>query len=209
MVAIKTTIRTCDRCSFGVNRRATGKRVFALDDRYYELDLCETHLDAFDRDLGGWTRLAAEIDNPYSKSGPQQSSMFTRERAELAHSVNRRSDELRQQDEQSAFAQRRAEALAAEIEEHAFKTIPGARKWTLTRHARERMLQRNFTPAEVLMVATMPGTKMRQPWRGPDIAVHVRGDCRVVVDDRCHQIITVIDRSAVLETGPMPVSATN
>src|SRR5258708_7651411 len=95
---------------------------------------------------------------------------------------------------------RRAEELAQEVEEHAFKLIPGARKWTLTRHARERMMERGFTPADVLMAVTMPKTTMRQPWRGPDIALHIRDDCRVVVNDRCHQIVTVIDRSTVLET---------
>lgn len=195
MAQVRTIVKVCDRCPFGKEKPATTRRQFAIEDRYYELDLCEPHGEAHDRDLGVWTRLAREIDSPYSNSLKPLSMTFTKEHAEKTHSVITQSSELQQQAEQSLFAKKQAERIAAEIEEHAYKTIPGARKWTLTRHARERMMERNFTPAEVLMAVTIPGTTLPDPERRPDVVICKRGDCKVAVNARTHVILTVIDRT--------------
>lgn len=199
MVRVRTLVHTCDRCAFGTEKPATTHRTFAIDDRYYKIDLCEKHAEAFDRDLGSWTRLSTDIDNPFA--GKQSSTTYTRVDAEDARRILAQSDEVRRQKEQSVLAQQQAEKLAKKAEEQAFGLIPGARKWTLTRHARERMMERGLTLTEVLMAVTMPATRTPRAQAGQTHqTICMRGDCKVVVDERTHEIITVMDRSTAWET---------
>lgn len=201
MASVRVQIRTCDRCVMGKEKPATTKRTFAIEDRYSEIDLCEQHADAFDRDIGVWVRLASDIDNPYDRAG--RSTTFTRERAEDARRVVEQSAALQRQNEESVLVQKRAAEqaaetarLAREAERQAYNLIPGAKIWTLTRHARDRMMLRGFTPTDVLMAVTMPSAKTPSVNPGQaHLLVCRRGDCRVVVDPRTHQIVTVIDRS--------------
>lgn len=197
MASVRIPVRICDRCLMGKEKPATTKRTFAIEDRYSEIDLCDQHADAFDRDIGQWIQLATDIENPYDRAG--RSTTFTRERAEDAKRVIEQSAALQRQHEQSVLEAERAKAMIKKAEEDAFKAIPGAMKWTLTRHARQRMMERGFTPTEVLMAVTV-GNIVKQPWRGPAVEVHSRAGCRVVVETRTHQIVTVIERDTALET---------
>lgn len=205
MATVKTIVHTCDRCSFGREKPATTKRVFAIEDRCYELDLCEPHGEAFDRDLSVWTRLARDIDNPFIDT-PKPPSMFSQERTERARAVLAQSDELRQVKEQAAFIERQALSLAREAEETAFRTIPGARKWTMSKHARERMMERNYTPAEVLMAVTIPYHASAST-RNSSLIVCERDGCRVVINPHTHVIVTVIEANARLDIASPALAA--
>lgn len=195
MVSIRTTESTCDRCSFGKVLPATTSRTYAIEDRYYKLDLCENHGEMFDRDIGGWTRLSEEIDNPYDGSS-KITSTFTREQSERARAVLNQSDAIRRNVEDSAFVQKQAEKLAKEAMQHAYNSIPGAKLWTFTNHARERMMLRKFTPAEVLMAVTMPATRTPHP-SDPSEVYCTRDRCIAIVNPRAHVIVTILDRDLV------------
>lgn len=192
----------CDRCSFGREKEASTERVFCLDELWYELNLCEDHAKMFDRDWTGWTRLATDIDPPSGRE--RHSEWFSAERKRETERIRELRDKANTQAASAEFALRRAAEIELETaqreELNARQSIPGALEWRLVNHARERMLERGFTIHEVLTTAASPGTVVRQPWRGPDIAVHQRGDCRVVVNDRTKAIITVINRGVALET---------
>lgn len=117
MARVEKTVHVCDRCAFGQEKPATTERTFALEDRYYKLDLCEQHATMFDRDLGGWTRLAAEVEGPGAR---QRSVFFTAERR--AETVRLRELMERQQREAAAVAAaelRRREIEAAEAAQSA------------------------------------------------------------------------------------------
>lgn len=203
MVTVRTIVHTCDRCIRGNEKTAVTERKFVIDGLGYKLELCEQHGDAFDRDLGVWIQLAQDIDNPFA--GTKSSTMFTKEDNERQRSVLQQSDEVRRNTEQSIFAKKQAERLAEEAEHEAYNKIPGAKIWTLTRHARERMMERNFTVAEVLMTVTMPATRV------PDLAdpsetLCIRDRCIAVVNPRTHVIITIRDRDE--EMANLSVKAT-
>lgn len=194
-------IITCDRCAFGKQALATETRTFALEDRYYELKLCDTHAAMFDRDLNAWVMLAEEIDNPYaSQSSSTSSTFFDSGHLEEA----RRLRELKElaivkERERAAAAERERAAQAKLSEHHARKVIPGAAKWTITLHAYQRMVQRGVSIFEVLQTAAQPEQTYYQPHRGEYIAIHQRGHCRIAVNEDKHAVITVIDRDTNLE----------
>lgn len=207
MASVRVQTRTCDRCVIGKEKSAKNVRTFAIEDRYSTIDLCDQHAEAFDRDIGQWIQLATDIENPYDRAG--RSTTYTRGRAEDARRVLDQSDALKRQQAESVLVQQRAAAMQAEIdrlareaERQAFNQIPGAKVWTLTRHARERMMERDFTVAEVLMAVTMPSHKApnHKPGLG-HLLICVRDEVRAVVDPRTHQIITVIPRLSTLITG--------
>lgn len=206
MASVQVKVKTCDRCAFGAEKRASTTRTFSIDDRFYETDLCDKHAEAFDRDLSVWTRIAAEIENPFTS--PKRSGMFSTERIERARIVNAQSDLLKHVQEQGGFIARQAERLVTQAEEDAFKNIPGARRWTMSRHARAKMLERNYTPAEVLMAVTVPKTT-KPSTHGRGELVCERDGCRVVVNPQTHIIVTVIDRNAHEDTQPAQLAAAN
>lgn len=196
-------IDLCDRCGFGKESPATTERVFTPDgDLWYMLKLCEKHAEMYDRDMIGWTRLAADIDAPNMER--QRSVFFTEERKRETERLRELTGKVNQEAASRAFADRRLREIELENAQReellARQRIPGALDWRLVNHARERMLERNFTIEEVLRTAAQPAVVRRQPWRGPEFAVHERDDCRVVVNDQTKAIITVINRNSTLET---------
>jgi hypothetical protein len=223
---VKRQVVTCDRCAFNNVLEASQERRFAIDDRYYELDLCEKHAEMFDRELGGWTRLAAEIDDPYAElhgRGRPRSEYFTEQRRaetrrirELAERADERArvevaaakraeriDEeerlrrLVEEDPAEAAARRAAEELTAR------RSIPGAMKWKLTEHAIDRMELRGYTIYDALLTASQPHKILPDPKGVPNVKIHERSGCRVVLNVRSYDILTVIDRyKAVDLPGP-------
>lgn len=208
MATIRKTIRVCDRCAFGNEKPATHNRIFSIGDFAYRIELCDVHADMFDRDMAGWERLAAITGEPMRK----QSQFFTAERVAEGRRIAELRTRAAEQVAVETFAQKRRAEIDAEeerlAEQHARQSIPGALGWRLTNHARERMVQRGFTVAEVLHAAAQPDTVFIQPWRGPHTAIHQYGDCRAAVDTSTKKVITVIDRTSELEMTPPPVIAT-
>lgn len=230
MARREVTVAGCERCPYTSAEQATAERIWAVEDRYYRLRLCARHAAAFDRELGAWTMLAEEVDNPYDTAGQRRSSpFFTAERKRETARLRELRDRAIQRAAESAAAEaaeaaahaRRAQFEAAEHpggsagaspaaapphvdadELAARRAIPGAFSWGLTTHARQRAAQRGFSIAAVLRTAAQPEHTYRQSHRGPGIALYSRGDCRVVVDTETQTIITVVDRSAAWDAEP-------
>lgn len=207
MIEVKQhEVAICDRCAFGTEKKADDERVYALEDRYYRLDLCPKHRDQFDREMSVWTRLSAEIDSPYAnvESRPRRSTFFNPE-DQLQDA--RRLRELRERKEQREIEAARLKAAEREAqrklsEEHARRAIPGAMKWTLSLHAYQRLVQRGVSIYEVLETAANPEQTYYQPWRGDLIAIYQRENCRLVINEGDHTVVTVIDREKELEADP-------
>jgi hypothetical protein len=193
--------RVCDRCDFSRAAEATTHRNFTIDETHYRLELCDKHAAMFDRDLGTWTLLAAEVEPTRARS-----QFFGEEERRRTARIRELKERANSEAASQAFAERRAKEIDSETlqraEFNARQLIPGALKWRLTDHARERMVERGFAIEEVLRAAATPGVVIRQPWRGPAIAVHSLGDCRVAVNESTYAIITVIDRTSPLESDP-------
>jgi hypothetical protein len=209
MVSRKATITVCDRDGFGKERPATQERVFALEDRYYKLELCDEHAKMFDREVGAWARLAAEIDTP--DFARPRSQFFLDERARETARIRELSQKAKEQAAVGDFATKRAAAMAAQVEAdvaaeseaRSRKLIPGGMKWRLTDHARERAEQRGYTVHDVLEAAARPDHTYASV-RDPELTIHERAGCRVVVDGRSCAIITVIDRNDRSEVALTP-----
>lgn len=206
MATLRKTITECDRCSFGTVKEATTERKFYLDELWWKLDLCEEHAKLFDREWGGWTRLAQEIDGP--QPDRVHSNYFTAERKRETERLRELRDKAQREAASREFAARRAAEIEEETriaaEAHARNSIPGAAKWSLTTHARARMVQREFTIEDVLRTAAEPHFTEARPERGKDIWLRQRGQCRVIVDATSHTIITVVDRADRSDTPPIP-----
>lgn len=168
-------VRVCDRC----NKDAVTSRDLVVDGERRRLDLCDIHNARFDNDLIKWTSIGTpETSTSVSFFNDQQRLLLLRERE--AERTRIASD---------------AEDAEKHAEKAARKSIPGALKWDVLPHARQRAVKRGFGIVQVLMTAAQPEHTRRQPWRGPDIAIFQRGECRLVVNDRDRKVITVIDRS--------------
>lgn len=203
MASVRRVVTYCNRCGFGSELPATTERTFSIEDAHYKLDLCEEHGKLFDREMGRWSMVADDVEAPTIR---HRSEYFTSERVREAKRIAELRAKVAEQAASKEFAQRRALEIEAESavkeEAHARHSIPGAMAWGLTTHARERMVERGFTISEVLQTVAHPAAIVEQPWRGPFIEVRQRGDCRVAVNAQEKAIITVIDRSDVLETEP-------
>lgn len=199
MARVEKIVILCDRCAFGGEKPATEERRYAIEDRYYLLELCQEHAEMFDRDMSRWTRVSQDIDNPYAGTRGR-SEFFTREATEQTRRARELAEKARKEAASRDFAARRAAEIAMEEEQHLRKSLPGALAWALTTHARERMVERGFTLEDLYRTATQPEHTYPQEWRGPDVAIYQRGDCRLAVNTRQQVVITVIDRNDVLET---------
>lgn len=68
------------------------------------------------------------------------------------------------------------------------------RRWTLTRHARERMTEMGVEEVEVYRVLVDPEVEYDQPRYGPTRRMAQRGDLAVAYDSRNGAVITVLWR---------------
>lgn len=172
--------------------------------------MCDKHAEMFDREWNAWVMLSTETDPPaeYVGSVVRPSRGFaTMDRAAEAARVKELRERIqeREMERQAAeFAARRAAEIEKqqtfEREDLARRSIPGAAEWRISYHARERMVERNFTIEEVLRAACQPDHTYDQPWRGQSNKIFQRADCRLAVDVARKTIITVIDRHDTLET---------
>ena len=198
MSILRTVTRVCERDMYGKCGPALHLDVeFTIDGQRYRGDLCEVHWTMMRRDFGPWRTAFVPVDEPAevvqlnSKRQTITSDQVDRDRraADL-----RAAEAARNQAEVDA----KTHALQAEAMEiqRLKRTIPGARSWVISAHARKRMALRNFGPDEVLHTVASPQINYPAPERyGPGRYVYVRGDCRAVVDPRGKTVITVIDRN--------------
>jgi hypothetical protein len=192
---VKTEVHICDRCAFGTEKPATEHRIFSIDEDYYELDVCEKHAEMFDRDLSGWTRLAAEIDGP---KHARKSQFFTKERQEETRRINEARDRIARQAHDQEFAQRRSAEIELEEalteERNARQTIAGAMRWSITKHARERIKEYGYSYDEVLQAAAFPTHHYQDSSRRAREVIYYADTCRIAVDEHTHTVITVLPR---------------
>lgn len=198
MATIRTVSHECDRCMFGKVRPATHLGVdFTIDNVTYSGDLCDEHHALLQRDFGPWRACFAAQDEPEVVELASKRRFVTTDEVE----ASRRAAELRSAEADRREADRKAvedtlRSRALEVE-RLRRTIPGARSWTITGHARKRMIERNFGPEEVLRAVAQP--QLNYPAdaarHGPGRYIYERGDVRAVVDPRGKTVITVIDRN--------------
>lgn len=206
---ITREIEVCNRCPYGKQLIATQSRTYALEDRYYEIPLCDTHAEMFDRDYNKWVMLSEEIDNPYvnESSTTSVNGIFSSQLDE-----QRRLRELKEvaavkERERIAAEERQRAANAKLTEDHARKVIPGSMKWKITQHAYMRMVQRGVSVFDVLKAAAQPEQTYYQPHRGELLAIHQCGHVRIAVNEDEKVIITVIDRDVKFDDKPQLAAA--
>lgn len=200
------TIDVCDRCVPGREKEAAAVRHFAIEDRLYELRLCEQHAEMFDRDMGVWTQLAQEADNyPGLTVRKPVASRFTAEAAERA----RRAAALRvrQQEHHSPAVSAPPDALPAPTAVGTVTPLgtlkpvePGERwanGWLITPHAAEKALERGYTDEEILTVATRHEVEVPS-LKNSTVTERFRGDHGIVVNPTTKVVITVIPKKDVL-----------
>lgn len=201
---ITREIEVCNRCPYGKQLIATQSRTYAMEDRYYEIPLCDSHAEMFDRDFNKWVMLSEEIDNPYvdESSTTSVNGIFSSQLDE-----QRRLRELKEvaavkERERIAAEERQRAANAKLTETHARKLIPGSMKWKITQHAYMRMVQRGVSVFDVLKAAAQPEQTYYHPRNGELAAIHQCGHVRIAVDEDTHSVITVIDREAKVDEKP-------
>lgn len=167
----------CGRCF--TPTLATTKRKFSVDDSHYLINLCDKHAAMFDKDFLTWSNYGYD-DEAYL---PAQ-RMFTVDQIERQKAAA----ELRakQAPEPMLPVAEPARVLPIHVE-HAMRTA-----WSMTAHARERMIERGYTELEVLQTATHPDAVIDADgnWYGPDCNVYQLRDCQIVVKPKAKLVIT-------------------
>lgn len=209
MALVRTVTHECDRCMFGRVNPATHIGVeFTLNGRRYKGDLCDEHEAMMQRDFGPWRKTftvveeVAEVADLDTKrtSAAARTFVTTEHVARSRRAAELRALEAARIQEATDSAQKQLQAEALEIF-RLKRTIPGARSWTLSSHARTRMHERNFGPEEVLRTVAAPQVNYPHP-DGNGRYIYVRDDCRAVVDPRGKVVITVIDRNDSWDVRP-------
>lgn len=198
MATIRTVVEICNRDE----RPAVATRIFSIDGDWFELPVCEEHDAMFDRQFSPWRISAEAIDAPVKE---RRSEFFKAE--DIA--AGRRIAELREKEASKVRAQSFAERRAIEIEkemqtkaeEIAWNVIPGAKLWTVTKHARDRMAEYDIDLDQVLLAATIPDVVLK----GQD-GKHTqrRGDTNIVVNPTEYVVITVLKPGAASAPAPRP-----
>lgn len=189
MAKVVKEVRVCDKCE---TQGVTVHKV-TVDGTEYILELCSADSAAFTTALSKWLDLGQQVEH-YRRFTDGDLSDGRRIAELRARDAARRAD-LERVKHDAPAAQRVAEANAR-------KGIPGAARWDMTAHARERMELRGYSAVDVFLAVTAPEHRVSQPWKGKGRAVYVRGECKVVASELDGMIITVLSRDAELDSGP-------
>lgn len=162
----------CARCAFP--KRSEFLISFTYEGFDYEMPLCEQHVELFDREMTGWTRLAKEIGpssgrdhRPPPKSNglsPGTAIHFPVTHAGVV------ADDRVTVDPRKAVSD---EAMA----------------YALSEHALERMTQRQVSVNEVYAAISRP--TIQRGGRSPNTLVLLSGDVKVVVNSEEKRVLTV------------------
>lgn len=170
MAKREVAVKDCDRCG-GRKKPATQTRRWGLDKDQFEIDLCDEHGSAFDRDMGMWARLSRDITPEVYK---HQYDM-TRERGiERAKSVF-------------------APAVPSDPSIVVVQKLPAKfHTWSLTDHAKQRCVERGVSERDALIAASDPSIAFPDP-KNPEYWMHQRGDIHCIVVRRRNIVVTVMD----------------
>lgn len=190
MATVRTVIEVCNRCPTGHEKKAIAKREFCIDGDWYATALCFEHNEMFDRSQTPWRITAELIEAPVRE---RRSEFFKEEDIR----ATRRIAELRAKASQrvavQSFAEKQAARidgkLKAEAEQHAWNLIPGAKAWSLSGHARDRMAEYEYGLDEVLFAATAPATNV--PGEG-GCRIYRRDDIEIVVNEITKTVRTIL-----------------
>lgn len=176
MAQKRIKVKDCDRCG-GTRKPATITRKFAVDKDQYEIDLCDDHARAFDRDMGAWARIARDITPVVYRF----SSEMKRER-DIDRAVKSAFKPTPPDDPNVVVIQR----------------LPASfHLWSLTDHAKQRCRERQISEHDALMTACDPGYAFPARSDAPNTFVHIRGEWAAVVNPIRKVVITVMTRAAV------------
>lgn len=170
MAKREVAVKDCDRCG-GRKKPATQTRRWSVDKDQLEIDLCDEHGAAFDRDTGMWARLSRDITPEVYK---HQYDM-TRERGIDRAVGGPRFRPVPPEDPRVVVVQK----LPAKFH-----------VWRLTDHAKERCAERGISEHDALLAASDPGLARTDPNTG--YWIHTRGDVHCIVNRNTNHVITAI-----------------
>lgn len=174
-------VDVCDRCPSGREKRATSTEFLSLGQTTVKLHLCDKHGRDLDRDFWLWGQLGETLEK---QSAGKYNSDYVADA--------RRAAELRAQQVEKERAEQAIESVpAAEAVSRAqMVTLPyWASSWVFTKHAMERLHERDITAVQALSAACTPSvTRMG---RTDDTAIHENEHAKVVVNKKTKEILTV------------------
>lgn len=171
----------CDRCPVNKQKPAVATRTFGFDQTWWSMDLCEQHDDMLTRELYSWGLLGEPVED-----AP------TVRRATFGGNA----DELRR------LADLRAKQTA---EDRAITTAPPItlphdhKDWVFTRHALERIEERETDIVDVLWTCAQPSLRIAAI--EPNLVIHERRwpghrwPLHVVLEPSTKTVVTVAWRA--------------
>lgn len=159
-------VRYCVRCFTKKRASVIGK--FSYEEHHYEVPVCDTHADMFDRDMQIWTRLAEEVQ-PKKAVGSTPTTW-------VPFPVSNGGVE-------DLGDERPAGPVKGEISLEAMT-------YTFTPHAEMRMATRKLTRQDIYRVISSQD-KTTRAGNSLDTLVHRLGDVHVVVNPHQKSVITV------------------
>lgn len=190
----------CDRC-FGTKKRATHRIRFVIRGVPYETCLCDDHQVMFDRDMQAWTRMAREL-GATPLTGPT-TDPDQRGKVDPPAPIGKpyRPPSQRYRPDPAPLVVSRGEVIDHDADQVTPFVLPDdirpetIERWSqgFTDHARERMVLRNVTAQEVLRVIQSTDKTIRRPGKpgADDTALYIRGDVKVIVNERTRIVLTV------------------
>lgn len=177
---------TCCRCISPTTSTRTER--FTIESAKYELDLCEKHAQQFDREIGGWTRIAREV-TPEVHAGRLE---ITRAREVAKTAVTERPLPRITPPADGTVVSRRLP--------------PTYHRWSLSAHAHQRCNERQISQSDALMCASDPAFAYPHDV-DPAKWIHVRGDVLTVVNPSTYEVVTVMPRDYLLMGEPEVASS--
>ncbi|WP_460630119.1 hypothetical protein [Intrasporangium mesophilum] len=160
-----------------------------MGDTLWDIDLCEKHGDALERELYAWGLLGRAVEE--HQTGRMFGSNYGSNGRRLAELRTQQSREDRET--VAAARQYAVTATGTELLARAGGPRPAAPEdagaWVFTEHAIERMEERNVRAIDAVWAASAPTVK--RPGKHAGLMVHERGDTKVVVNPATKVIITV------------------
>lgn len=181
MALVKIKVQVCDRCPVGREGPATRVEIISLGTSRFQLELCEDCGSRLDREFYAWARLGQQLE---TEVGPSFRGGYDveqhRHTAELRH-------EQTQADRDTHAA--RLESDSPIIGYMGTGLPVSAGKWIFTKHAIERLSERNIRLIDALRAASQP--KIQRPGRDTNVFIHVSNGIQVAVDRSTNRILTV------------------
>lgn len=166
---------------------ASGSVVFMLNGYRYRMDLCPEHEAQLEAAVEMFGAHAYLVSEPTPLERRRDARPITLPGAAAVPTRPSVAPTRRPERPPVAAELRRQQAMQRE------PLPPSAERWWLNRHAQQRLRERELDLYEVLMTAERPekdSRPTRQYTDNPDVRERIRGDYKVVVNTRKHEVLT-------------------